>query len=84
MIFTQLEVGSFIQFFPLPFQQCGNLAAPSFCIQIWKETQPYGVSLQPVEQVSWIPFPLAEKDIALSELAMKSYNGKGAQMINRC
>jgi hypothetical protein len=72
-----MELGLFTQFFPSDFQLYGHLATQTYCIKIWKETQPLGVHLWPAPIETWLPEPLAVQDISITELAMKSYNKKG-------
>lgn len=45
IIFIQLEIGTFSHFFSSDFQCYGHLATPTYCVQIWRETQPHGVTL---------------------------------------
>jgi hypothetical protein len=47
IIFTQLEVGTFQQFFSIPFEQFGPLATHTIGVQIWKETSVFGRSFNP-------------------------------------
>jgi hypothetical protein len=42
MIYSQIESGSFLQFFRLPFQSYGHLLSP-FYMQLWSELEPMGL-----------------------------------------
>lgn len=41
IIYTQMEIGSFEQFFSLPFSQYSDLTTITMGIQIWSETEPF-------------------------------------------
>jgi hypothetical protein len=84
IIYTQLEIGSFINFFMLPFNQYDHLATKSLCKQIWGETEPSGITVRPAPTITWVPCPLSQQDIALMDLATNNYNSKGSTMINKC
>jgi len=56
----------------------------SFCIQLWHETEPFGLHLQLAPEATCIPTLIASNDIALMDLAVQQYNTKGSYMINRC
>ena len=84
IIYTQMEVGFFTQFFSLPFELIGHLAADSFCVQLWSELEPKGLILQSAIGCTWTPAPLCEGDIPLNLLAIQHYDSHGSSIINRC
>ena len=84
IIYTQLEVVSFQQFFSIPFSEFGHLASRSFCVQVWRELEPDGIILRPFTSSTWIPTPLSQQDKAVMDIATKCYNTKGSSMINWC
>ncbi len=45
LIFMQLEIVSFQQFFSQSYLWYGHLATKSMGVQIWSETEPYGLTL---------------------------------------
>jgi hypothetical protein len=84
IIYTQIEIGNFIQFFSLPYSFYGHLAIISYCTQLWRELEPTGLILKPSADHTWTPMPLAPQDILLMEFATTKLNKKGSTMINRC
>ncbi len=84
IIYSQIEVGLFHQFFAIPFYRYGHLATQSFCVQIWRKNEPFGLQVHPSSNSTWIPSPTSPGDRALMEFATLSYNMKGSSMKNRC
>lgn len=84
IIYSQIEVGLFHQFFAIPFNWYGHLATQSFCVQIWRKNEPFGLQVHPSSNSTWIPSPTSPGDRALMEFATLSYNMKGSSMKNRC
>jgi len=84
IIYTQIEVGTFDQFFSSSYQKYGHLVSPSYCVQIWQEMEPQGIILQSAEGITWIPHPICFHDKALMDIAVNHYNKKGSACINRC
>jgi hypothetical protein len=84
ILFTQLEVGPFDQFFSMPYVTFGHLASLSMCHQLWWETEPFGVMLRPMEGITWTPCPLSPNDLSIMSVATTVYNKKGSAMINKC
>jgi hypothetical protein len=73
LIYSQIEIGSFCQFFQLPFILYGHLPSSSFCVQLLSELEPKGIILQPVSQSIWTPTPLYDGDQAIMEIAIQNY-----------
>ena len=84
IIYMQIEVGSFQQFFPIPFQEYGHLVLPLFCVQLWQELEHKGILICPSESSTWTPSPLCKEDRALMDLTIKCYDTKGSLIINWC
>jgi hypothetical protein len=84
IIYTQLEVRTVQQLFSIPFSVFGHLTFPTFCVQLWKEIEPYGLLLRPAQMTTWTPQPYISEDQAPMEVATYSYNRKGSAMINWC
>jgi len=84
LIYTQLEIGLFCQFFSSSYLRCGHLTTTSIGIQIWSELEPLGIHLCPAQNIIWTPPPLAKGDTPIMEIATKVYDKKGSLMINRC
>jgi hypothetical protein len=84
IIYTQLDIGLFGQFFKSSFQTYSHLASPSFCVQIWGELEDLGLSLRPSVTSTWTPEPLCSSDQPIMHLACKVFSKKGSAMINRC
>jgi hypothetical protein len=84
IIYTQIETGLFLQFFEAPFSQYGHLATITFCVQIWRETEPNDVFLQSSSDATWVPEPLGKNDTPIMDIATSVYDNKGSLMINRC
>jgi len=84
IIYTQLEIGLFDQFFDTSFQTYSHLASPSFCVQIWGELEDLGLSLRPSSNSTWTPEPLCSSDQPIMRLACKLFSKKGSAKINRC
>lgn len=83
-MYTQLEVGLFDQFFSISFGLYSHLVTHSYCVKMWGELEPQGITLRPSFQSTWTPDPLSNSDIALMEIAVKTYSKKGSSIINRC
>ncbi len=47
LIYTQLEIGSFHQFFSLSYMRYGHLVTKSMGVPIWSETEPHGLIIRP-------------------------------------
>lgn len=62
IIYTLIESGLMSQFFSKSYQRYGHLVSSVFCIQIWKETEPHGISLRPSPTKTWIPHPIFPHD----------------------
>jgi hypothetical protein len=84
IVYMQMEVGTFQQFFSLPYLQYGHLATISFCVQLWQELEPQGLILQPVNDIMWQPIPFSPQDISIMELAISKYDAAHSNIINRC
>jgi len=84
IVYTQIEVGTFSQFFSLPFDDYGHLPSIASCVQLWSEIQPNGLILQPLCSHSWTPAPLGNGEIAIMQIAVAHYNKKGSAIINKC
>lgn len=84
LIFMQLEIVSFQQFFSQSYLRYGHLATKSMGVQIWSETEPYGLTLWPSLETTWLPSSLGHNDIPLMEIATNVYNTTGSAMINWC
>jgi hypothetical protein len=65
IIYTQMEVGSFSQFLTIPYETFGHLAAMVTCVQLWRNTEPFGLHMCPAESVSWTPTLIAPGDQSL-------------------
>jgi len=83
-IYTQLETGSFDHFFSIPYDTFGHLASLSTCRQLWRETEPFGVTLRPMDGITWTPRPLSSNDLTIMTLATSVYSKRGSAIINRC
>lgn len=77
IIYTQLELGSFQQFFSLSVKLYGHLPTISYCVQLWYELEPKGIHLVPTTGNTWFPTPLSTFDHPIMEFAIKAYNQKG-------
>ena len=53
--YTQIEIGTFTQFFTLPYSTYGHLATTSYCTQLWRELEPKGLLLQPFANTTCTP-----------------------------
>jgi len=84
IVYTQLEVGLFDQFFSISFGLYSHLVTHSYCVKIWGELELQGITLRPSFQSTWTPDPLSNSDIALMEIVVKTYSKKGSSIINRC
>jgi hypothetical protein len=84
LIYSQMEIGLLSQFLSESFQTYGHLSTITFLVQIWKETEPFGLTLRPAPNATWIPPPLFSGNKAIIDLATKAYNTRGSLMINRC
>jgi hypothetical protein len=84
IIYTQIEVGLFSQFFSTSFDNYGYLASSSFCAQLWSELEPNGLILRPASSVTWFPTPLAWQDKAFMSIATSVFKKTGSAMINQC
>jgi hypothetical protein len=78
IIYTQMELGIFSQFFSSSYSQYRHLATISLCVQIWRETEPFRVFLKPTSNATWTPHPLGADNIPLMELATSVYDKKGS------
>jgi hypothetical protein len=72
-IYKQMETGFFDQFFSISYSQYHHLTTITICIQIWRETEPFGLVLRPAKSKTWLPTPAALNDRPLMELAVSSY-----------
>jgi len=79
-----MEIGSFEQFFSLPYSQYSYLTTITRGVQIWSETEPFGLVLRPSKSSTWIPTPAASNDQSLMEIIVNAYNSSLSYMINRC
>ncbi len=84
IIYTQLEVGSLQHYLTLPYNLYGHLPMIVACVQIWRDTEPYGLHLRPAAHITWTPAPLSSNDLSLRDIAIWKYNKRGSSMINRC
>jgi len=84
IIYAQIETGSFMQFFSLPYKTHTHMITTSFVKQLWYELEPYGLYLKPAQNATWVPTPLDNDDISLIDIATQIYNAKGSAIINRC
>jgi hypothetical protein len=84
IIYTQMEVGTFSHFFTIPYECYGHLATEVTCVQLWRETEPYGLQLRCAPTVSWVPDPITSFDKSLMNIAVSKYNKKGSYIINKC
>jgi hypothetical protein len=57
IIYTQIEIGRFLQFFSTSLDTYGHLVFPSYCVQLWQELEPQGITLRPAEHITWTPSP---------------------------
>lgn len=71
-------------FYHGPFKIFGHIATLSFMVQLWRETEPFGLTLKPAHNISWVPHPLFQGDKPITELAAQAYNARGSLMINQC
>jgi hypothetical protein len=53
-------------------------------VQIWSDTEPFGLVLHLSPPTIWLPSSLGIDDIPLMDIATKAYNSKGSAFINRC
>jgi hypothetical protein len=79
-----MEVELFSQFLSQSFEHFGHLATISLMVQLWQETEPFGLTLIPAHNTTWTPHPLFHGDIPIMELAAQTYNARGSLMINHC
>jgi hypothetical protein len=84
IIYNQIEIGHFNQFFTLPVSSTGHLVSDSFCVQLWKELEPKGLILQPSSNTTWTPTQLHDCDITLNSLAIRHYDTRESAIINHC
>jgi len=84
IIYTQLEIGSFQQFFSLRVKLYGHLPTITYCVQLLYELEPKGINLVPASGMTWLPQQLLSFDCPITEIAVTAYNKKGSKMINRC
>jgi len=84
IVYTQIEIGTFEQFFSISYNEYGHLVFPSYCVQIWQEMEPQGIIIRPAEGLTWIPQPLCHQDKVLMDIVVTVYNKKGSACINRC
>jgi len=84
IIYTQMEVRTFPHYLTCSYAMFGHLATMVACVQIWRDTEPFGLHLRPAQGISWTPNPLAPNDQSLMEIAILQYNKKGSYIINRC
>jgi len=84
IIYTQIEIGLFLQFFSTSFDTYGHLVFPSYCVQLWQELEPQGITFRPAEHITWTPSPLCPGDKSIIEIAGQKYNKRGSARINRC
>jgi len=82
IIFTHLEVGTFQQFFFLPYTRYRLLVTHTMRVQIWKETTDYGMHLHPSSTASWTPNPLSHNGIPLMEFTTQRY-GTNVCLVSR-
>jgi hypothetical protein len=62
-----MEIWTFTQFLTLPYESYGHLATIVTCVQLWWDTEPYGLYMHPASQITWTPDPLSCVDISLME-----------------
>jgi hypothetical protein len=84
MIYSQIELGSYIPMFDLSFKSHGHLVNTSYCVQLWSELEPKGIILRPCQSLYWTPTCLFPSDKAIMDIAVEHYNTKGSAMINKC
>jgi hypothetical protein len=53
-----MEIGTFDQFLTMPFDTYGHLATNVLCVQLWRDTEPYGLLAHPASNITWTPTPL--------------------------
>jgi hypothetical protein len=68
----------------MPYAQYSHLASKTFCVQLWRETEPKGLILQPSEDATWTPPLLSNIEKSLMEIATNHFSESHSFMINRC
>jgi hypothetical protein len=81
---TLLEIGTFGQFLSESYHSYGHLGSLTLGTQIWRETEPLGITLRATPSATWTPSAVGVGDIPIMELAIQVYNSRGTIMINRC
>jgi hypothetical protein len=81
IIYTQLEIGTPVQFFLCSYQPYGHLATSSFAVQLWSKCEPFGIELRVAPSITWTPHPLTTNDFFIMDLATKVYNIRGSTML---
>jgi hypothetical protein len=81
--FLQLEIGTLDHFLQTPFNICSVLATDTLMKCIWKETEPFGLTLRHATNQIWNPSPQGDGDFSITEFALTVYSKKFANKINR-
>jgi hypothetical protein len=84
IIYTQLEIGTTVQFFLCSYQWYGHLTTSSSAVQLWSECEPFGIKLRAAPSITWTPHPLTANNLFIMDLATKVYNIQDSTMINCC
>jgi hypothetical protein len=84
IVYTQIKIGHFDQFFTLPVATTGHLVSDSFCVQLWKELEPKGLILQPAQNCIWTTTLLGKYDIPIISLALQHYDVQCLAIIHCC
>ncbi len=69
--FLQIEIGTFQQFFTLPFTQYGHLATKTLVKTLWGETEPNNLQIRASTTATWTPAPQGATDRALMDTALQ-------------
>ena len=79
----QIEIGSVVQFFSLPYCDFGMLTPSSWLQQLWRSLSMYSIKLTKMN--SMIPLP-RENDVALMDAVIqaKIFSREEVECINRC
>lgn len=70
ILYTQIEVGTFTQFFSLPFNQYGHLPSIATCFQLWNDLEPDGIIIKPSNNCVWTPEPICPGDESLTDIVV--------------
>jgi hypothetical protein len=77
-------VSTFDQFLSSSYNYYGHLATTTFAVQIWSESEPYGIELWASQEVPWMPSSLSSSDMSIMDMATQKYDKKGSIIINHC